>query len=555
MRSSKTIVVFQRSALESSSKADSSADCTCVRRHDLTRSNAHLDIRISMFASKCTSYEKRNGMFPRKKCKNQPRAASSAGVKPQPCCAARRQPQCVSNCLSLVYWYTSIFSTVRRCTILPWLPSTKTLWTSRQNIMRIRPIDQHINGWVNTPNVRGTGGIIWSCFLAVFVCTWTILHLNLPAHGEHTWQRLLRKAKWMTLAILVPEVVTASAFAQRVAARSSVQSMEKLDCSWKMSQAFYLNMGGVWLQPRDSKAFPINAAQLQYLIKKDIMACPAITKREIWDRSKADKFAKVFVCLQIFWLAFQCVVRAIQGLSITPLEIATLGFAVPSLATFAFWYHKPVDIEVPNTICLELTTTELLEKVSPRLYSWRDTPLDFISKVNTPSVTSELVLKHSWWPGRERFIGPADRIRNDVFALKYSKMDQVVVFLVWLGYAGTHFSAWTFSFPTAIEMLWWRYSCIVMSSSMGIFWITSNRKFYLLIPMLMPWLKHKERFRKAAYEQQQVSAIQIFAGVFTTLAYLVSRLSLIALAFSSLRSLPEDAFRTVNWITLWPHLT
>lgn len=150
---------------------------------------------------------------------------------------------------------------------------------------------------------------------------------------------------------------------------------------------------------------------------------------------------------------------------------------------------------------------------------------------------------------------PADRIRNDGFALKYTKLDQVVVFLVWVGYAGTHFSAWTFGFPTRIELVWWRISCIVMSSSMGVFWVTSNRKFYLLVPILMPWVKDKEKYRKVAYEQKRVSGIQVVMGIFTTLAYVVARLRLIALAFSSLRSLPTRAYITVEWLSFLPHIS
>lgn len=421
--------------------------------------------------------------------------------------------------------------------------------------MRTKSTQIHISGWVFSPNDRGTGDIIWSCFFAVFVCTWTILHLNVPAKGERQWQRIFRKVRWMTLAVVFPEVVTVSSFVQRVAARKSVDAMEQLGYPWTLTQGFYLNMGGIWLKPRDSEPFPVNAAHLQYLIKAKVIPYPEIPKRDIWDRSKADKFAKLFACLQIFWLALQCIGRAAQRLPITPLEIATLGFAVPSLATFAFWYQKPVDIEVPTMIPCDLDTSELLIRISPQVYKWRDTPLDFIQKVNAPSLTSELILDNHYLPGRKRFVGPADRIRNDVFAMKYSKLDQLVVFCVWVGYAGTHYAAWKFSFPSRVELLLWRVSCIVMSASMAVFWITSNRKFYLLVPLLMPWLKNKERFRKAAYEQKRVSGVQIFSGVFTTLAYVVARLSLIALAFSSLRSLPSGAFSTINWITFWPHLS
>lgn len=359
----------------------------------------------------------------------------------------------------------------------------------------------------------------------------------------------------MTMAIVLPEVVTAMAFAQRVAARNSVRSMSEIsDCEWTLCHAFYLNMGGVWLEPRDSKPFPINALQLEYLIKREIIGSPGLVKKDIWDRSKADKFAKLFACMQIFWLAVQSSARGIQEIPVTPLEIATLGFMIPSLATFVLWFSKPVDIEVPTMLKIDISTQELLEKISPPNYSWRETPLDFIDRVNHPSFTSQMIIPNKWWPRRKRFLGPANRIRNDVFALKYTILDQVVVSSVWVGYAGTHFSAWNFSFPTRTELLLWRISCLIMSGSMLIFWATANRKFFLLFSYCTPWVKDKEKFRRVAYEQKKVSGIQIVGGAIEGLAYLFARLTLIGLGFSSLRSLPRDAYKTVEWTNFLPHL-
>ena len=112
------------------------------------------------------------------------------------------------------------------------------------------------------------------------------------APEEGSWQIAKRKAKWMVAAIVVPEVVTASTFAQRIAARDSVRQMTTMGQDWTMLHAFYLNIGGVRLQPRESRPFPSNAAQLSYLVASGRMKVRRITKKETWDKSKADKFAK-----------------------------------------------------------------------------------------------------------------------------------------------------------------------------------------------------------------------------------------------------------------------
>ena len=356
----------------------------------------------------------------------------------------------------------------------------------------------------------------------------------------------------MVAAIVVPEVVTASAFAQRVAARESVRLMTAMGQEWTMPHAFYLNMGGIWLQPKESRPFPINAKQLSYLVANGHMEPPRITKKEIWDKSKADKFAKIVACGQILWLVLQCMGRAIQHLPITTLEIATIGFAIPSLATFMLWFYKPADIEVATHVAVAESTVELLERLSPLKYAWRQTPLDFIDTVNSPSFTSEIILKSPHWPSRESFVGPSTRIRNDVFALKYSKLDQLFVFAVWAGYAGVHLSAWNFGFPSYTELTMWRVASLTMAGSMFVFWITSNRKSYLLVSYL--WPRKREEMEKISAERAKVSTIQILLGAVTVFAYVTARMCLIVQVFLCLRKLPSGAFKSVDWANFLPHI-
>ena len=94
-----------------------------------------------------------------------------------------------------------------------------------------------------------------------------------------------------------------------------------------------------------------------------------------------------------------------------------------------------------------------------------------------------------------------------------------------------------------------------MSASMGLFWLLGNRKFFLLVSILTPWYKNREKFRNIAFEEKSISATQIVSEVFTTLTYLAARLSIIGLAFSSLRAMPSDTFKTVNWVAVLPHLS
>jgi len=409
------------------------------------------------------------------------------------------------------------------------------------------------DGWVDEPNGRGTIGILWACFFTIFVATYTVLHLNLPARNESRIRVLIRKTKWMTIAVVVPEVLTASAFAQYTAARDSMATMVALGHDkWTMRHAFFLNMGGVWLRPRDSDPFPINATQLLYLVKGKHIDLPSLTEEEIWDRSKADSFAKTFACFQIGWLVLQCLGRAVQKLPITPLEIGTIGFAIPSVATFLLWFSKPKDIDVPSFLDATESTTELIQRICPQRSSWRETPLDFISTINSPSFTSELILKTPNWPSRKSFLGPSTRIRNDVFGLKYRILDQVFVGAIWIGYAGVHLLAWSFDFPTRVEQILWQVACLTMAGSMVVFWTFSNRRFYQLVAYVWPWKRLE--LEKVVAERQRVSTIQIMLGAFVFLAYLSARLCLIVQVFITLRKMPLGVFETVNWVAFLPHV-
>lgn len=74
-------------------------------------------------------------------------------------------------------------------------------------------------GWVSSTCQRSTFDVLWSCLAVVLVCTYKVIHLNLPACREAgaSWQELLfwkkwlRKFKWMAFMALSPELLIAMA--------------------------------------------------------------------------------------------------------------------------------------------------------------------------------------------------------------------------------------------------------------------------------------------------------------------------------------------------------
>ena len=170
-------------------------------------------------------------------------------------------------------------------------------------------------GWVSSPNGRGTFDIIWGSLLTIFLCTWTSLHLNIPSLHERYLHRWLRKFRWMVQAIMAPEFIVGFATGQKVEAKRSVEQWKNSGYDkWTVRHGFYANMGGFVLQPRDSQPFPVNSKQLHFLVTRGYTPFPSITQKEIWDKSKQDRFQKALTLIQTGWFVLQCLGRAIQHL-------------------------------------------------------------------------------------------------------------------------------------------------------------------------------------------------------------------------------------------------
>ncbi|MCJ1353883.1 MAG: hypothetical protein MMC33_003870 [Icmadophila ericetorum] len=254
-------------------------------------------------------------------------------------------------------------------------------------------------GWVAPPNQRGTINIVWSCFSTLFICLWSMLHLNLPGPTDDFWTIFWRRIRWLLLGILAPELLMLFAFAQWASAKRSVTEMHELGFTrpkWSLVHAFYADSGGFLLDPLDTRAFPITAKQLQYLVRQDFLDIPTISEKEIWDKSKADKFAKTVAILQATWLATQIIIRAVEHLPITPLELFSLALAFTSLSTQWFWLSKPLNVASPTTLTPKTSIAAILIQAGDAAKEpFRTSPLDFVERdIYQSSIWSTTVL--SW---------------------------------------------------------------------------------------------------------------------------------------------------------------
>lgn len=236
-------------------------------------------------------------------------------------------------------------------------------------------------GWKDAPDGRGTIDIVWSCALTIFLSSWSILCLNLPAEHEGFWHRMRRKVHWFMLTVLGPEVLFQLAFGEWLKARRSCKAFREMEHhAWTMTHSFYANMGGVILLTHDAGSFPVNAEQLHYLYLEGHMSRPVIARKAILDKNKAEPLVRAITLVQILWFLMQCIGRAIQGLALTALELSTIAFISSAVGTFLCWFHKPMDVETPVTIQLDTPVAAIQAKAGHLHTPWSRTPLDFIHR-------------------------------------------------------------------------------------------------------------------------------------------------------------------------------
>ncbi|KAI5924435.1 hypothetical protein F4810DRAFT_665452 [Camillea tinctor] len=416
-------------------------------------------------------------------------------------------------------------------------------------------------GWVDTPNVRGTVDIIYSCFVVVITAIWTVLHLNIPAKGD-TWMRIMkRRARWGILAIFAPDMLTMIAASQWVSAKRSVQQMRELgeQDSWGLEHAFYANSGGFFLHLEDGQSFPVNAECIHFLISRGYIALPKIHRDEIWDKSKADYFAKAFALLQISWMIIQSIARTVGKLSLSPLELFTLAFVVSTVMSYFFWWHKPQHVETPTIIRCEFSTAKILtESGLPSNMSYEDTPLDFIQKATQV------------WERRDRYknydldrqepvIGghqsPVKRVPNDSIMPSNLPLNVLAGLVIpSIIHSCIHLGAWNLAFPSEVEKLLWRISVIILASvscvSIGLVRVLTIAGYRGKYNLSWLWINVN---RESEEERIWPNFWDVLLGIFVW-SLVIARGYIIVEVVVSLRHLPDDVYITPNWTNFIPHV-
>ena len=447
-----------------------------------------------------------------------------------------------------------------------------------------------LQGWTPSPNGRGSIDILWACGFTLFLCSWSVLCLNVPATCDGWWRIIRRKCYWTFLGILGPEFVVQSALGQWTSACHSVWQFKLLGHpEWTMTHAFFADMGGFILHTKDWIPFPLDARQVHYLVAEGYIpySSVAISKQEIVDKNKNDAIVRIITIGQTLWFVLNVITRGSQHLAITTLELTTIASVICTLSTYFCWAHKPSDIQTGIVLATDVTIAEILNKAGDRAREpYSLTPLDFVGRRDWSwtiywSYWINILKKiHMTGPPKPR---PLDRMPNDNFPAM-SPTSMFCLFLLQTAYAGVQIVAWNFDFPTNTERLMWRISTLIIIGAVMICWIADRYAFRVLPalrrrlaaiqnPQELKTLAYHsswngaarpakndrsfgDRFRKFGNKYDVVSEVPLKAVMpltFFGFLYCWARGYIFAEDLAALRALPSSAYDTVNWNHFLPH--
>ncbi|KAJ7700388.1 hypothetical protein B0H17DRAFT_1128804 [Mycena rosella] len=367
--------------------------------------------------------------------------------------------------------------------------------------------------------------ITWGCLTTIFACTWLSMHPNVPPSDQRRLAHLWRRLRMMLIAAIAPELIVGFAARQFFMAW---RFSKKFDSS--ISHGFFFSMGGFVSHLRRPVA-TIKQLEDPHLGSEYLSAICKVKAADITDKSKGDALSKAVALTQGLWFTTQCLARVHQHLPVTELEVATLAFAVVNVFVWLLWWEKPMNVEQPIPVG-PAEEEQQVEPLAPPLNlagrllgavtgGYSDQGYDPISSTAVPT----------FWSAEHRYQ------ENDYFY----NIAVLSEYLAGTIFGALHCAAWNADFPSAVEMWMWRYCSSFVTAFPAV--VASLTALWVVV--------------LAAGSVRVEKSLQIIGVNLYRLGvpiYLISRLFLMALPFTTLRALPPGAFIGVDWSVYVPHI-
>ncbi|KZP06525.1 hypothetical protein FIBSPDRAFT_842053 [Athelia psychrophila] len=388
-------------------------------------------------------------------------------------------------------------------------------------------------------NCRTLVGIITSCLATIFACVWVAVHPNIPGPKQSWISRQIESAKVVIVTLLVPEWVLAWAVRQFLQARQYAKILEDASChphrlrlaEWTTAHGFLAIMGGFYYYQNGKTMFPLQVQDvgererpdkdyyILALVKSRSLVPPS--SDELGDKSKGDTISKSIAIFQTLWFVVQCIARRIENLATTNLEIMTLAYTVITVAMYAAWWHKPLNVHCP----IRVKGSKKFAK-DTRPFQWTDI-------INYVTGDQDYLIDLS---GEERVptFWSSCSGGNSTEVPLYADMIALAVAMV---FGAVHCAAWSYTFPSLVERWMWRVCAIAIAA--------------IPLPMAGAFMVFNPIDREASGFLDYIIGLCMALGA---LLYILARIILLILSFTTLHKLPPSAYQAVQWTTWIPHI-
>lgn len=245
------------------------------------------------------------------------------------------------------------------------------------------------------------------------------------------------------------------------------------------------------------------------------------TSDELGDKSKGDSLSKTIAVFQTLWFVIQCIARRADNLAITNLEIMTLAYTVITVAMYAAWWDKPLNVRCPVRVERDH------DRGDPKNFEW-DQTIDYVTgnQDTWVDLSCEERVPTFWSSCGSDYSGTIP-LQADVISLSVAMV-----------FGAVHCAAWSYAFPSLAEKQMWRACAIAIAA----------------IPLPMAGMFAMFDPFNAWSPRNAIEYFQVTVMTLGGMLYIIARIFLLVLSFTTLRNLPLSAYQTVQWTTWIPHI-
>ncbi|KAF8644301.1 hypothetical protein AX16_008560 [Volvariella volvacea WC 439] len=414
--------------------------------------------------------------------------------------------------------------------------------------------------------------ILWSCIKVVLLCTYVLVHHNIPDQSD-SWAKVAwTKLRAMLYALVAPEVALMWALRQRIMAGKIAERNRHRE--WTRTHGFFVQMGGLMQRVQNQRGVVYQVAGIAtrengYHVDWQSIKIPRIPEKEIKDRGKGDVLLRAIVFLQTTWFVVQCIARHAQGLVLTEIELATLAFVALSVVTYGLWWDKPFNVGYPIYFDEEGNRVDGPEEQKNSEETW-----DQKARVGTKGY-SQLEEKASHRQGvmevmwKKGIVAPLKGVFGPLWDMAFEEGSKnrvtsvhpfygawtsiterslaalVYGLVIGMVFGGIHLLGWSFQFPTMTELWLWRASSMVITvTPLG-----------LTISYAILFLTERVSRQSLKELYQGTAVLLLYPTCYVGVPlYFAARIILAFLSFFTLRTLPEFAYQDVRWTEFIPHI-